>query len=344
MEIKTQLVEEIDGKPVTKITLVNDQGVSASVLTLGATWQEFLVPTSSGEPKNLILGFDKPSDYFTNSLCAGQSIGRVAGRIDAGRFRLNGHDYQVPQNEKGNCLHGGPQGFHKQNWDYRLEETSDAVNVILTYSAKGEVDGFPGDMKIETKFTLDNANRFAITYTGKDTSQSTLFNPTNHVYFNLGERQDLTHHSFHLLSHQYLETRDDLVPTGKFLDVAGTAYDFRKGQNLGAAIAQIGGFDDAFVVEPSLVEPVGLLKDEESGDQLKLYSDRNAWVVYTMGGLPGGIYPARDKGQEAKEFEAVALEAQFLPDAINHDDFGDITLEPNTTKTYHIAFEYSKAE
>ena len=84
------------------------------------------------------------------------------------------------------------------------------------------------------------------------------------------------------------------------------------------------------------------LKDEESGDSVHLYSDRDTWVVYSMGGIPEDIYPARDKGKMAKEFEALALEAQFLPDAINNDGFGDIVLPANTEKTYTIAFEYHK--
>ena len=96
------------------------------------------------------------------------------------------------------------------------------------------------------------------------------------------------------------------------------------------------------MVNASLDKPCGELKDEESGDSVHLYSDRDAWVVYSMGGIPEGIYPARDKGKMAKEFEALALEAQFLPDAINHDNFGDITLQANEEKSYTIAFEYHK--
>ncbi|MGY3781816.1 aldose epimerase family protein, partial [Streptococcus gallolyticus] len=82
-------------------------------------------------------------------------------------------------------------------------------------------------------------------------------------------------HTFTLAADRYLETHDDLIPTGKFIDVAGTAYDFQTGQNLVEAIADTGGLDDAFLVNASLDKPCGELKDEESGDSVHLYSDRD---------------------------------------------------------------------
>ena len=342
MKVTQEIIATIDGKNVEKYSITNDKDVQVGLLTLGATFQEFLVPDGKGGHKNIIIGFDDPAEYGMNTLCAGQSIGRVAGRIDHGQFKLDGKAMQVPQNEKGNTLHGGPKGFHKHIWQARVENDIDKATVVMTYNAKESVDGFPGDMLVTARFTLDNDNRFTITYTGKNGGQSTLFNPTNHVYFNLGERQDLAHHTFTLAADRYLETRDDLVPTGKFIEVDGSAYDFRDGRNLGDAIAATGGFDDAFLVNPSLDKPCGELKDEDSGDFINLYSDRDAWVVYSMVGISDGIYAARDKGQMTKEFEAVALEAQFLPDAINNEDFGDIVLPANAEKTYTIAFEYHK--
>ena len=104
----------------------------------------------------------------------------------------------------------------------------------------------------------------------------------------------------------------------------------------------MGGLDDAFLVNASLDKSCGELKDKESGDFIRLFSNRNAWVVYSMGGISEGIYPARDKGKMAKAFEGLALEAQMLPDAINHDNFEDIVLQANEEKSYTIAFGYHK--
>lgn len=342
MKALARTIEVIDGKNIDQIKLMNDNGLVLSLLSLGATWQEFLVPSGEGQ-KNLIIGFDKPSDYLKNGLCAGQSIGRVAGRIDGGSFSIGLEDYQVPQNEKGNCLHGGPQGFHKQIWDYEITSSSREVSVTFRYTAKEEVDGFPGDLDISITYTLKQDNQIYISFIGENASKPTLFNPTNHVYFNLTHDQDLNAHDLYLNSRIYLETRDDLVPTGQMIAVDDTHYDFRWAKNLGQAIADNNGFDTAFLTESSLDNVNGSL-NLGGNEGVNFYSDRNAWVIYTMGGIPGGIYPSRDNGLEAKEFEAIALEAQFLPDAINHEGFGDIVLQPGDKRTYTIRFDYFKAE
>lgn len=343
MEIETQVVETIEGQPITQIRLMNDQDVEATFLTLGATWQSFLVPTATSEKKNLVLGFERPSDYLKNSLCAGQSIGRVAGRIDGGKAKVGGKEIQLPQNEKGNCLHGGFKGFHKQVWHYETYQDPDAVSVKMTYLAKEAVDGFPGDMTVEVNFTLDNTNKLDITYHAYNITADTLFNPTSHVYFNLSRHQHLKTQSLTLQSDAYLESREDVVPTGKVLAVEGTGYDFRTGQNLEQALERTGGLDDAFIVSPSLEVPQVTLKDTESGDCIKMYSDRNAFVVYTMNSVESGVYPSRDAGQQAKAYEAIALEAQTLPDAINHEGFGDIMIKQGNNVAYTISCLYSNS-
>lgn len=122
MEVKQEIVEIINRQKIEKYTIINDNGVQVGLLTLGATWQEFLVPDDKGGQKNLIIGFDEPSDYLKSPLCAGQSIGRVAGRINQGKVNLDGKEIQLPQNEKGNTLHGGPKGFHKAKFQVQISQ------------------------------------------------------------------------------------------------------------------------------------------------------------------------------------------------------------------------------
>ena len=88
MKVVQEIVATINGKNIEKYTIVNDNDVQVGLLTLGATWQEFLVPDGKGGHKNIIIGFDDPDEYGKNTLCAGQSIGRVAGRINHGQFKL----------------------------------------------------------------------------------------------------------------------------------------------------------------------------------------------------------------------------------------------------------------
>ncbi|MGT2742834.1 aldose epimerase family protein [Streptococcus plurextorum] len=340
MGIETKILENIDGKEVVQIRLKNKNGIIASFLTLGATWQEFLVPTDSGE-KNLLLGFEQPSDYFKNTLYASQVIGRVAGRIAKGQAVIDGQLVQLPMNNNGHCLHGGPGGFHTLNWSYRLEEGSDFTKVVFSQRIRSEWDGFPGDLEVSLEVMLDDDNRLSLIFKGSDATASTLFNPTIHPYFNLSCYQDLHSHTLQIEANSYLETDADLIPSGDFIKVQETAYDFRKGQNLGAAITKSGGFDDAFVVDKTADAPVLVLRDEDSGDQLSVYSDRQGVVIYTMNSLEDGVYFARDKGLEGRAQEGVAIEPQHLPDAVHHEHFDDIVMRQGEEKSYQIIFAYA---
>lgn len=341
VKIETQVIEVIDGREVTQIRLINDQGTIASILTLGATWQELLLPQNDGRLKNVVLGHDKPSDYLKNGICAGQTIGRVAGRIKDGQVTIEGERYHLPKNNNGNCLHGGPSGFHRQNWSYTLQPEEDAVGVILTYEAKESEDCFPGDMMVRAHYRLDNQNRLYVVYTGFKASKPTLFNPTNHVYFNLSECDDLSGHTLFIAADQILKTDDQLIPLGDYFDVADTAYDFRRAKPLLPVVQATGGLDDAFVLSCGLKQPIAILADEESGDQVSVYSDRNALVVYSFNFPEEGVVFSRSGGRQNRQHEGVALEAQTLPDAINHTGFGNILLQPDQSISYEIVYSFT---
>lgn len=342
MKIETRLVEVIDQEDIWQIKLFNDKGICASFLSLGATWQEFLVPQADGGLKNLVLGHDQPSAYLDNGICAGQTVGRVAGRIKAGQFTLNGSNHQLPTNNNGNTLHGGPQGLHRQNWAHELLEKEDRVGVRFTYRAKEAVDGFPGDVTISALYELDNHNRLTLTYEGADATADTLFNPANHVYFNLGQQDNLARHTLFLAANHRLETDEDLIPTGQRLEVTGTAYDFRRATSVVEAIALTGGLDDAFELAVSASHPAAILTDQVSGDQMTIYTDRNALVVYSFNWPEEGVVFSRSQGRENRQHEGLALEAQTLPDAINHSDFGNIVLKQGQNKTYKMVYEYDR--
>lgn len=343
MNIERHLVETIGQDDIWQIQLWNDKGIGASFLTLGATWQAFWVPRPDGSLKNLVLGHDQPSAYLQNGICAGQTVGRVAGRIRAGQFELNGQSHQLPTNNKGNTLHGGPEGLHRQNWTYDLIEEEEQVGVRFSYQAREAEDGFPGDLAITATYLLDNTNRLTLTYEGLQTGHDGLFNPTNHVYFNLGEQANLARHTLFLAANHRLETDDHLIPTGGKLDVTGSPYDFRQATSVIEAITLTGGLDDAFELAVPATNPAAILTDQVSGDQVTIYSDRNALVVYSFNWPEEGVVFSRSQGRENSQHEGLALEAQTLPDAINHPDFGDIVLKKGERKAYTIVYEYDCA-
>ncbi|MFH0423732.1 aldose epimerase family protein [Streptococcus sp. A11] len=340
MTVTTKILEMIDDKEVTQVRLQNKNGLVVSFLTLGATWQEFLVPQPDGSYKNLLLGFDVPSDYYRNDLFAGQTIGRVAGRIAKGELILGGNSYQLPINNHQNCLHGGPEGFHQLHWDYQVIEDEDRVTVVFSHSITEAHDGFPADMDVTVAVCLTNENQVIFEFSGANATKSTVFNPTTHPYFNLSRYQNLQTHELMVAADYVLETDDELIPSGQFLPVDNTPFDFRKLTNLSRAIEQSVGFDDAFVVNQAENQPIVVLRDRESGDQLNVYSERQGVVIYTMNSLTEGVSFARDDGKAGIIHEGIAIEPQNLPDAVHHEHFDSIILAPNVEQTYHIIYEY----
>ncbi|KXT75411.1 aldose epimerase family protein [Streptococcus sp. DD12] len=347
MKINSEVIGEVDSRDVSKITMTNANGLVISTLTLGATLQAFLLPTDRGDLKNIVLGFDNYEDYNQNSLRACQSVGRVAGRIGGASYTYKGVRYNLPKNEGENCLHGGPKGMQVQNWDYTTHVDDDYVETRFVKKLYSHVDGFPGDLSVSIIYRLDNANRLTIRFEAFDVTETTVFNPTNHVYLNLSDKQDLSTHTLQIHSDQYLALASDLIPTGDKITVDQSYYDFRNATDLLPRIEANNGFDDAFVVadeKSDQLKAIATLQDKESGDGITLFSNRNGLVIYTMDIIEGNISFARDKGQQAKGREALAMEAQTLPDAVNHKGFGNIILEKGQQATYEIGFQYFNAK
>ncbi|MGT2895967.1 aldose epimerase family protein [Streptococcus entericus] len=344
MAVSTRLIETIDGQEIHQITLSNRRGTRADFLTLGATWQSFYFPQPDGRLTNLVLGHELPSDYLKNGICAGQTVGRVAGRIKAGQAIVNGELCHLPANNNGNTLHGGPCGLHRQVWDYEVIEEEGKSGVRFSYRALAALDGFPGDMTITATYVLDDHDRLTVTYEGSEATSDTLFNPTNHVYFNLGEQDNLARHTLFIAANARLETDEHLIPTGRRLDVTGTPYDFRKSTSVIEAISLTGGLDDAFEVLVPETNPIAILTDQMSGNQVTVYSERNGLVVYSFNFPEEGVVFSRSNGRENLKHEGIALEAQTLPDAVNHADFGDIILKAGQTARYTITYDFDRID
>ncbi len=343
MKINSEIIGEVDASDVKKITMANDNGLVVSTLSLGATLQEFLLPSKTNKPKNIVLGFKDYEAYYKNGLRTCQSIGRVAGRIGKSSYTHNGQRYHLPKNEGENCLHGGPKGMQMQNWDCTTDVAADYVETTFVKRLYSHVDGFPGDMTVSVSYRLDNSDRLTIRFAASDVTEATVFNPTNHVYFNLSDRQDLSTHDLQIHSDSHLELDSELIPTGRKLKVDGTDYDFRKPAHLLNRILSNNGYDDAFVVgngSSDRVKEIAVLHDRDSGDGVAVFSNRNGLVIYTMDTIEDNIHFARDKGALAKAREALAMEAQTLPDAVNHEGFGNIILEKGESAVYEIGFQY----
>lgn len=342
MEISQANFGHYQERIVTKYTLTNDNGVSISVLNYGGIWQAYNVPTDKGS-LNLLLSANNIDDYLHAGYGIAQTIGPVAGRIAAAQFVIDGHDYHLTPNEGQNLIHGGSHSWRKQFWAVATEIKDGVGRIILHRRFTPVDDGFPGNRVVHVVFSLHSDDSVIIDYYA-ETDQPTLFNPTNHTYWNLGDSDvpTIEDQTLQLNSDYHLAVDQGKLPTGQFLENVRTPYDFNRGTRLGDALNEMlktpeKGFDDYFVVRPSTTfdqEPIATLSDPKSGRQMKMYSDRNSLVIFSANGLS---YAKLNR--PARDWAALALEAQSLPDAIHHPSFGDIVLRPAEPKHYQVRYE-----
>lgn len=328
------------GQPVTQYEIKNDNGVTLGVLSWGATLHKLMVPGNHGE-HNMVLSYHKMTHYLDNPFYVCMGIGRTGGRITRGKVTVDGQAYQLDTNEGQNTLHGGPHGFNTVNWDGTIDDSDPQLaKIILTHTFKSQDDSYPGDLTAKIIWTLDNHDQVTLTFEGTATA-TTLFNPTSHLYFNLSDDPLIVGETLKVNSHEHLDLNDEKLPTGKFIPVANTPYDFSQGQNLGSAIDALQdipekGFDDVFHLAPAADGTIAKLSDPKSNRSVTMKSDRNALVVFTANSFDPSLKLSTGNGQP---YMGVALEPQNLPDSMNHDGFGDITLPAGKTQTYHVSYD-----
>ena len=178
---KSRFQTEINGEKTDLFILKNKNKMEVCITNYGGRIVSVMVPDKDGIMRDVVLGFDSIQDYIKYPSDFGASIGRYANRINQGRFSLDGIIYQLPQNNYGHCLHGGPQGF--QYRVYKGTQMSDR-EVKLTYLSKDGEEGFPGNLNCTITMKLTDDNAIDIQYEA-ETDKPTIVNMTNHSYFNL---------------------------------------------------------------------------------------------------------------------------------------------------------------
>ena len=223
-----------DGRPVEQYTIRNRNGLSATLMTLGATVTNVRIPTKDGE-KDVALAYASPAVYEERRTYFGATCGRFANRIAAGQFTLGGKKYTLATNDGPNHLHGGTVGFSFRIWD--VADVRDNAITFSTFSPDGE-EGYPGNLRVSVTFSLDDDNVFAIRYEAVSDAD-TVLNLTNHTYFNLAGGGDVLSHRLTLNASRFTEGDEQTLPTGRVLPVAGTALDFRREKAIGADVLNV---------------------------------------------------------------------------------------------------------
>jgi aldose 1-epimerase len=322
----------------------NDNGFDVECISYGATLKAIYFPrvksSRNSENKSVVLGYDKLDDYVKDPYFLGSSIGRVAGRIGGASFELEGNKYNFKKNDNANLLHGGKNGFHSLAWDSEIINDEKNVGVKFSRFIKSNEDMFPGDMQVEISYLLNNKNELEINFKGSS-DKSTLFNPTNHAYFSLdfGRSNDILSHYLTLDADKYLETDKFLIPTGAKISVKDSGYDFQKerliGENFEVLERQgVKGLDTPFYLNNNPIAAV--LKNKDKSRSISISTDRNCIVIYTSTYFDN---KHTINGMLSNPYIGIALEAQTLPDAIHHENFGNIVMRKGETKEYRTVIK-----
>ena len=304
-----------------------EDGASVTLLTWGATVQSLVIPMENG-PVDVALGYDGMEGYEAGTAYLGTIVGRVGNRIGGSRFTVDGTEYHVTANERGNCLHGGRLGMNRKNWDARTE--GDEV-IFSLVSPDGE-EGFPGELKAEVRYAL-RGHALSISYRA-DVSKPCPVNLTNHTYFNLNGHGTGTilEHWMKVDADTVTETDAELIPTGNGIPVEGTPFDFRAGKTVGRDLDEsyvpIGygkGYDHNFCLNGTGFRKALELQGDRTGLKMEVWTDQPGVQIYCSGAYGEETGKA---GKTYGRFCGLALETQNYPDAVNHPGFPDSVLRP----------------
>lgn len=334
MGIAVEKFGEVEGKRVDQFTLKSETGVEVDIISYGVVVRDWRVPVAGGK-RSVVLGFDNCPDYVSHSPHFGAIAGRVANRIGGASFDLDGKHYTLTANERGNILHGGPEGLGRQVWSGKADEANNAVT--FTHRSPDGHMGFPGNVEFTATYSL-RGNRLRLEL-GATTDRKTPISLVQHQYFNLGTGPDVLDHLYELHCSAYTATREDLVPTGAILPVAGTPYDLRQPRTLRDAAGEPIKYDINLVLDSGrdFGEPVAIVTAPDRSLTLKLWTDQPGVQfydsVYTDVPVPGL------GGRHYGHYSGFCLEDQAFPDAVHHAHFPAIWCSPEKPYAHWCEFE-----
>lgn len=311
-------------------SFINKDGSKMIVTDYGATLVQLWVKNKKNELLDVVLGYDILEEYEINQSYFGVTIGRNANRIENGQFKIEGKNYYLDKNEGNNNLHSGYYGYQSRKWSVSEIDEEHSLITFTLNSPDGD-QGFPGNLSISVTYQLLKEG-IKISYYGLS-DKDTIFNPTNHTYFNLNGHSSgsILNHRLQLNARYYTPIKDSkAIPTGNVESVKNTAFDFciskKIGENIDNSEEQIlfaSGFDHNYVIE------------DNSSFFAKVKGDISGIIMEVSTNLPGfqfysgnAITPVLGKESHYyRERSGLCLETQYFPNAINEEFFKEPVLK-----------------
>lgn len=336
--------DTMNGKQVS-IYYIRNGNLQASITNYGGRVVNLLVPDKANNLVDVAIGPGTFKDMFESKDYFGATIGRYGNRIANGKFKLNGVEYTLPQNNGTNNLHGGPDGFHNQVWD--ATKLNDST-LQLTYLSKDGEMGFPGNLNVKVIYTLTSNNEMKIDYEAT-TDKPTVCNLTNHTYFNLNGAGTINDHLLKIEADEYTPVDSTLIPLGKNETVKGTPFDFTQPTAIGARVndknTQLAyglGYDHNFVVRgaANTLRSAATVTGDKSGIIMEIFSTEPGIQFY------GGNFMKSQKVMKYGTMDdyrtAFCLEPQHFPNSPNVPEFPTTTLNPGQVYKTSTVYKFSK--
>ena len=343
----TRFEKTLDNNKSTKLyTLRNSTGMEVCITNFGARIVSIMVPDKNGNMTDVVLGFDNIEDYIQIPTDFGASIGRYANRIGQGKITIDGQEIQLPQNNYGHCLHGGPTGW--QNQVFKANQKDDKTITLTIESPDGD-NNFPGNVIANVTYTLTDDNAIDIQYDAT-TDKKTIINMTNHSYFNLnGDPSVNSMNQILYLSADSITPVDDTFMTnGTMVAVADTPFDFYTPKaietdvnNFDCEQIKFGkGFDHNWVLKTKgdINQIAAKLSSPITGISLEVYTNEPGIQVYTGNFLDGTV--KGKKGIVYPQRASVCLETQHYPDSPNKPHWPSVILEVGKTYQSRCIFKF----
>lgn len=330
------------------LRLSNKAQTYVDISSIGASITSIFFKDKTGQLIDVVLGYEEPEDYKTNTnTFFGATVGRNANRIEGAHFSINGTVHQLTANEGVNNLHSGPNGYQIRTWT--VSEINEVNNkLILTLNSPDGDQGFPSQLEMTACFQLTESNQLIVRYSGISDA-ATIFNPTNHSYFNLNGHNSgsIEEHFLTIKASHFTPVKDShSIPSGEVKEVKGTAFDFTSfkevGQDINSTDEQLlftGGYDHNWVLDdPSLSTISASLIGNKSKIRLDLATNLPGVQFYSGNFLdqePGknqATYPKRG---------GLCLETQYFPNAANTNNFLSPLMQANTLTEYVTIFKFS---